>query len=61
MAGAIGSHLTQLGVEIVVNGESDGGLLFALACITFVAGALVVWLRRAQLPLVGASLARIGA
>jgi hypothetical protein len=61
MAGAIGSHLTQLGVEIVVNGESDGGLLFALACITLVAGALVVWLRRAQLPLVGASLARIGA
>ncbi len=57
MAGAIGSHLTQLGVEIVVDGESDGGLLFALALVTFVAGALVAWLRRAQLPLVGARLA----
>ncbi len=57
MAGAIGSHLTQLGIEIVVNGESDGGLLFALALVTFAAGALVAWLRRAQLPLVGARLA----
>jgi putative oxidoreductase len=57
MAGAIGSHLTQLGVEIVVNGESDGGLLFALAVVTFLAGGVVVGLRRAQLPLVGARLA----
>jgi hypothetical protein len=57
MAGAIGSHLTQLGVEIVVNGESDGGLLFGLAMVTFVAGGVVVWLRRAQLPIVGARLA----
>lgn len=57
MAGAIGSHLTQLGLEIVVNGESDGGLLFGLAVVTFAAGALVAWLRRAQLPLVGARLA----
>lgn len=57
MAGAIGSHLTKLGIEIVVNGESDGGLLFILACVTFVAGALVAWLRRAQLPIVGARLA----
>jgi len=57
MAGAIGSHLTKLGIEIVVNSESDGGLLFALACVTFVAGALVAWLRRTQLPIVGARLA----
>lgn len=57
MAGAIVSHLTQLGVEIVVNGESDGGLLFGLAVVTFAAGALVTWLRRVQLPLVGARLA----
>lgn len=59
MAGAIGSHLTKLGIEIVVNGESDGGLLFILACVTFVAGALVAWLRRAQLPIVGARLAAV--
>ncbi len=57
MAGAIGSHVAQLGVEIVVDGKSDGGLLFALALVTFVAGALIAWLRRAQLPLVGARLA----
>jgi putative oxidoreductase len=57
MAGAIGSHLTRLGVEIVVNGESDGGLLFALAVAAFLASALVAWLRRASLPIVGARLA----
>lgn len=53
MVGAIGSHLTKLGIEVVVDGQSDGGLLFALAIVTFVASALVTWLRRAQLPLVG--------
>jgi hypothetical protein len=49
MAGAIVSHLTVLG--IVVKG--DGGLLFALALLVFVASAIVVVIRRFQIPVVG--------
>lgn len=45
MAGAIGSHLTLLGVEV----QGDGGLLFALACVTAVCGAGVAWRRRDEL------------
>jgi hypothetical protein len=49
MAGAIGSHLLRLGIEV----GGDGGLLFALAVATFVACAAVAWLRRGELPVVG--------
>ena len=53
MSGAIASHVTKLGIAIVVNGESDGGFLFALALTTFVAATIVAWLRRAQIPIIG--------
>ncbi len=53
MAGAILGHLTKLGLVV----KDDGGLLFGLAVTVFVAAALVVWLRRFQLPYVGAVLA----
>jgi putative oxidoreductase len=49
MAGAIVSHLTILGIEV----RGDGGLLFALAAIVFAASAVVVLLRRADLPFIG--------
>lgn len=49
MVGAIGSHLTKLGVVV----KDDGGLLFALACTVFLCGAGVAWLRRAELPSLG--------
>lgn len=49
ISGAIVSHLTVLGIEIM----GDGGLLFALAVIVFAASALVAWLRRSELPVVG--------
>ena len=42
MAGAIGSHLTRLGIEV----QGDGGLLFALACVVFLCGAATAWLHR---------------
>jgi putative oxidoreductase len=42
MAGAIGSHLTRLGIEV----QGDGGLLFALACLVFLCGAATTWLHR---------------
>jgi uncharacterized membrane protein YphA (DoxX/SURF4 family) len=45
MFGAIGSHLTKLGIEV----QGDGGLLFALAVITLTLASIVVVLRRGQL------------
>jgi hypothetical protein len=53
MAGAIGSHLAVLGIEV----QGDGGLLFALACTVLVAALVVLWLRRRELPVVGRRLA----
>jgi hypothetical protein len=50
IAGAIASHLGPLGIEV----QGDGGLLFTLACVVLAASALVVWLRRRELPVVGA-------
>jgi len=42
MLGAIGSHLTRLGIEV----QGDGGLLFALACLVLVCAAATTWLHR---------------
>ena len=49
MAGAILSHLTVLGIDV----KGDGGLLFGLAVIVFTCSAMVITIRRAQLPVVG--------
>jgi hypothetical protein len=49
ITGAIFSHLTVLGIEV----QGDGGLLFALAVSVFVASALILLLRRADIPFVG--------
>ncbi len=49
MVGAIGAHLTKLGIEW----HGDGGLLFALAVTTFVASFVVAFVRRGSLPIVG--------
>jgi|SRR3954463_9556212 hypothetical protein len=49
MAGAIASHLTVLGIEV----KGDGGLLFALAVAVFVSSAVVLLIRREQIPVVG--------
>lgn len=46
MLGAIGSHLTVLGVSV----QDDHGLLFALALIVFVTSAVTAWLHRRQIP-----------
>ncbi|MFN0068910.1 MAG: DoxX family protein [Limisphaerales bacterium] len=45
MSGAILAHLTRLGIEV----EGDGGLLFALALVTWTCAAAVLWLRRGEL------------
>lgn len=45
MAGAIMSHLTILGIEVM----DDGGQLFIYALITFVCCAILVFVNRGQL------------
>ncbi len=52
ISGALVSHLTLLGIEV----QGDGGLLFALACLVFAGSAIVLWLRRHSLPVVGSRL-----
>jgi putative oxidoreductase len=49
MAGAILTHLTILGLEV----KGDGGLLFGLAATAFIGSAIVLLIRRTQLPVVG--------
>lgn len=49
MSGAIGSHLTKLGLVV----KDDGGLLFALAITVFLASATVLFLRRREIPILG--------
>lgn len=49
MAGAIGSHLTKLGIVV----QDDGGLLFALALVVFVSAVVTLFIHRRQIPIVG--------
>jgi hypothetical protein len=49
LAGALLTHLTILGLVVM----ADGGLLFALALVGFVGSAIVLALRRAQIPVFG--------
>jgi len=49
MAGAILSHLAFLGIEV----KGDGGLLFGLAVFVMLSSAVMLTLRRTQVPLVG--------
>jgi len=49
MAGAIGSHLTVLGIEVM----GDGGLLFSLACVVFACAMFILWVRKSELPIIG--------
>jgi hypothetical protein len=46
MLGAIGSHLTKLGIVV----KDDGGLLFGLAVIVFAAALVTLFIHRRQLP-----------
>ncbi len=49
MGGAIMSHLTRLGIEV----QGDGGLLFGLAITVLLLSAIVIVLRRRELPFIG--------
>jgi uncharacterized membrane protein YphA (DoxX/SURF4 family) len=52
ISGAIVSHLTKLGIAV----KGDGGLLFALAVVVFVASAAILTIRRTQIPVIGDAL-----
>ncbi|MGH9940851.1 MAG: DoxX family protein [Pyrinomonadaceae bacterium] len=52
ISGAILSHLTKLGIVV----KDDGGLLFILALATFVGSAIILYLRRGEIPVVGHAL-----
>jgi hypothetical protein len=49
MGGAIGAHLTKLGIEV----QGDGGTLFGLAITTLACAVVVLLIRRRELPVVG--------
>ena len=49
MAGAIGAHLTKLGVEV----QGDNGTLFGLSLAVTLTSLIVLALRRKELPVVG--------
>ena len=49
IAGAIFSHLTKLGIVV----KDDGGLLFGLAVAVFVLSAVILFVRRSEIPIVG--------
>ena len=52
MSGAILSHLTLLGLVV----QNDGGLLFALALTVFVCSAIILYLYRRTIPVIGKKL-----
>jgi putative oxidoreductase len=49
ISGAIVSHLTKLGIVV----EDDGGFLFALACVVLIGSLAILYIHRAEIPLVG--------
>ncbi len=50
ISGALVSHFTRLGIVV----KDDGGLLFSLALVVFIGSAAVLYLRRRELPVIGA-------
>ena len=56
ISGAIFSHLTKLGIALTAVG--DRGELFALAVVVFVGSAAVLFIRRRELPYIGAALSK---
>ncbi len=52
MFGAIFSHLTVLGIQVM----GDGGLLFGLAFAVAICSAVLLFLQRRRLPIIGAYL-----
>jgi putative oxidoreductase len=49
MVGAMGSHLAKLGIVV----QDDGGLLFGLGVSVFLCSAVILIIRRRQIPFLG--------
>ncbi len=49
ISGALMAHLTKLGIEV----QGDGGTLFYLALAVFIGSAVLAWLHRREIPVVG--------
>ncbi len=49
IGGAIFMHLTQLGIDV----RGDGGVLFTTAVVTFTLSAIILWLYRSSIPILG--------
>lgn len=58
MAGALATHAFVIGIAVTnpETGQTDGGDLFMRALGLFIISAIVLWVRRGELPLVGARL-----
>lgn len=56
MCGAIFSHLMVLGIDLSGAGINDGGFLFTLAVTVFISSAVVLIIRRREIPFIGAKL-----
>jgi uncharacterized membrane protein YphA (DoxX/SURF4 family) len=52
ISGAILSHLTLLGIEV----QGDGGTLFVLAVLVFISCAILLWMDRRKVPIIGKKL-----
>ena len=59
ICGALMAHLTMLGIKLTAVG--DNGELFALALTVFVLSAIVLVLRRGEIPIIGPRLVPVGA
>lgn len=49
ISGALMAHLTKLGIEV----QGDGGTLFYLAVAVFAGSAVLAWLHRREIPVIG--------
>lgn len=49
MTGAIFFHLTKLGIAVY----NDGGRLFVMAIVVFIISAVLLWMNRRKIPMVG--------
>lgn len=54
ITGALGAHLTRLGIVV----QNDGGLLFGLACVVFVGSVAILVIRVREIPILGPLLRR---
>lgn len=52
IGGAIMMHLTQLGIEVMYNGEPDGGQLFGTAVVTFILSGIILFRYRKSIPFI---------